>query len=514
MVHYQTIVATDQPAPPTQRPGAFLANFQVKPWLAAGALLTTTLLGGIGGAMTTRWLSPPDTPPSPPPITSRAGEALPAASFSSIVKATLPAVVNISTTRTTRGQVDPGFDLPFFPDIFGPAPRRQPTNSLGSGVVVSADGYILTNHHVVDGASDIKATFADGRVLKAKLIGTDPKTDVAVLKVDENNLPAIPLGDSNQVEVGDFALAIGNPFDLGQTVTFGIVSALGRGNLGIETYEDFIQTDAAINPGNSGGALINLQGQLIGINTAIIARGAQGNQGIGFAVPVNMARLVMEQLVTKGRVVRGYLGVTLQDLNEALAKQFGVQNQRGVVITDVAPDSPARQAGLQPGDVILEFNGQPVRDLRTLRLTVAQTPPGTTVKLKLLRDKAPREVSAKLDELPEDQPLAKAPDDDAPRANAPTGSALAGVTVGDLSPTLRSRLNLSSGVIVRAVRPDSAAAEAGLQRDDIILQVNQQPVTSPAAFDAAVRQSQGEVLLRIYRGGVNLFLVVPRGGRD
>ncbi|MCS7080302.1 MAG: DegQ family serine endoprotease [Chloracidobacterium sp.] len=510
MTRYQTIV-------PITRPFQAIANhaLHIKTWLAVALLVTAALLGGVGGTAAARWFNPP--PPPTPPVIVRPGGAsdasLPATGFASVVKATLPAVVNISTTRTTRSQPDLGFEFPFFPDIFGPTPqRRQPITSLGSGVVVRSDGYLLTNHHVIDGAGDIKVTFADGRSLKAKLIGTDPKTDIAVLKVDETNLPAMPLGDSSQVQVGDFALAIGNPFDLGQTVTFGIISALGRGNLGIEAYEDFIQTDAAINPGNSGGALVNLQGQLIGINTAIIARGAQGNQGIGFAVPINMARLVMEQLITKGRVVRGYLGVTLQDLNEALAKQFGVTNQQGVVVTDVAPDSPAAKAGFQPGDVIVEFEGRPVRDLRTLRLTVAQTPPGTTVKLKILRNKAPRELTATLDELPDDQPLAKGTDDaDAPRTDTPDGGALAGVMVAELSPAVRSRLNLKGGVIVRAVQPNSAAAEAGLQRDDIILQVNQQPISSVAAFDAAVRQSRGEVLLRIYRGGVNLFLVVPLG---
>jgi len=510
MTHYQTIVPNHLTRTLTTH------TLHLKTWLAVSLLILTALLGGIGGTVAARWLTPAapaSAPPPPTPAADRpaATETLPVTGLSPVVKATLPAVVNISTTKATRGQLDPGMGLPFFPDIFGPLPQPRPANSLGSGVVVSPDGYLLTNHHVVDGASDIKVTFADGRSLKAKLVGTDPKTDIAVLKVDEKNLPAIPLGDSNQLEVGDFVLAIGNPFDLGQTVTFGIVSALGRGNLGIETYEDFIQTDAAINPGNSGGALVNLQGKLIGINTAIIARGAQGNQGIGFAVPINMARLVMEQLISKGRVVRGYLGVTLQDLNEALAKQFGVTGNRGVVITDVAADSPASRAGLQPGDVILEFNGQPVRDLRTLRLTVAQTPPGTTVQLRILRNKTPRDISARLDELPEDQPLGALPGGgENDRPSAPAGSALPGVTVGELSPAVRSRLNLKSGVLVRAVQPGSPAAEAGLQRDDIILQVNQQPVTSVAAFDAAVRQSQGEVLLRIFRGGANLFLVVPR----
>ncbi|QUV99012.1 DegQ family serine endoprotease [Chloracidobacterium sp. MS 40/45] len=508
MMHYQTIVPSHITRTLTTH------TLHLKTWLAVGLLAATALLGGIGGTVAARWLTPAapaSTPPPPAADRPAATETLPVTGLSPVVRATLPAVVNISTTKATRGQLDPGPGLPFFPDIFGPLPQQRPANSLGSGVVVSADGYLLTNHHVVDGASDIKVTFADGRSLKARLVGTDPKTDIAVLKVDEKNLPAIPFGDSSQLEVGDFVLAIGNPFDLGQTVTFGIVSALGRGNLGIETYEDFIQTDAAINPGNSGGALVNLQGKLVGINTAIIARGAQGNQGIGFAVPVSMARMVMEQLITKGRVVRGYLGVTLQDLNEALSKQFGVTGNRGVVITDVTADSPASRAGLQPGDVILEFNGQPVRDLRTLRLTVAQTPPGTTVQLRILRNRTPRDISARLDELPEDQPLSALPGagEDA-RPDAPAGSALPGVTVGELSPAVRSRLNLKSGVIVRAVQPGSPAAEAGLQRDDIILQVNQQAVTSVAAFDAAVRQSQGEVLLRIFRGGANLFLVVPR----
>jgi len=507
MLHYQTIVSK-----PTLTALAH-HTLHIKTWLAIGLLTFTALIGGVGGTAAARWLlskgSPHDTAPPPPPDRRTVSDSPLIPGLAPVVKATLPAVVNISTTKTTRAQLDPGFGWPFFPDIFGPLPQQRPANSLGSGVVVSPDGYLLTNHHVVDGASDIKVTFTDGRSLKASLVGTDPKTDIAVLKVDEKNLPAIPLGDSNQLEVGDFVLAIGNPFGLGQTVTFGIISALGRGNLGIEAYEDFIQTDAAINPGNSGGALVNLQGKLIGINTAIIARGAQGNQGIGFAVPINMARLVMEQLITKGRVVRGYLGVTLQDLNDALAKQFGVTGNRGVVITDVAADSPASRAGLQPGDVILEFNGQPVRDLRTLRLTVAQTPPGTTVQLKILRNKTPREVTAKLGELPEDQPLATDPGY-RPPANVPSGAALPGVLVGELSPALRSRLNLKSGVIVREVQPDSPAAEAGLQREDIILQVNQQPVSSVAEFDAAVRQSQGEVLLRIFRGGTNLFLVVPR----
>ncbi|MGQ9897798.1 MAG: DegQ family serine endoprotease [Acidobacteriota bacterium] len=509
MTNYQTIASN-------RITRALLTHtLHLKTWFAILLLTTTALLSSIGGTIAARRLvpvaSPGTPPPSPPAASPMVAETLLTAGLSSVVKATLPAVVNISTTKATRGQLDPGLGMPFFPDIFGPLPQQPPAKSLGSGVVVSPDGYLLTNHHVVDGASDIKVTFSDGRSLKAKLIGTDPKTDIAVLKVDEKNLPAIPFGDSNVLQVGDFALAIGNPFDLGQTVTFGIISALGRGNLGIEAYEDFIQTDAAINPGNSGGALVNLQGKLVGINTAIIARGAQGNQGIGFAVPINMARLIMEQLITKGRVMRGYLGVTLQDLNEALSKQFGVAGKSGVVITDVAADSPASRAGLQPGDVILEFNGQPVRDLRTLRLTVAQTPPGTTVQLRILRNKTPRDVSAKLDELPEDQPLATLPGaDEAPRPDTPTGGALPGVIVSELSPAVRSRLNLKGGVIVRAVQPTSAAAEAGLQRDDIILQVNQQPVTSVAAFDAAVRQSQGEVLLRIFRGGVNLFLVVPR----
>ncbi len=446
--------------------------------------------------------------------------------FTALTKAVSPAVVNISTTQEVKRGGGPvpffgpgGEEDPFgeffgnpFERFFGEPRRPFRAKSLGSGFIIDPKGFILTNNHVVENADEIVVKLNNGKEYKAKVVGRDAKTDIALISIENgpNDLPTTTLGDSSALNVGEWVVAIGNPFGLENTVTAGIVSALGR-HINQGPYDNFIQTDAAINPGNSGGALVNLQGKLVGINTAIIARGAQGNQGIGFAVPVSMARMVMEQLITKGRVVRGYLGVTLQDLNDALAKQFGVTGNRGVVITDVTADSPAGRAGLQPGDVILEFNGQPVRDLRTLRLTVAQTPPGTTVQLKILRNRTPRDISARLDELPEDQPLGSLPgaDEDAP-PNAPAGSALPGVTVGELSPAVRSRLNLKSGVIVRAVQPGSPAAEAGLQRDDIILQVNQQPVTSVTAFDAAVRQSPGEVLLRIFRGGANLFLVVPR----
>ena len=308
--------------------------------------------------------------------------------FAPVVKSILPNVVNVSTSKVTRvsnqfqGQFPGGFQgqelPPFFQQFFGQdfdgnggsgqqKPRDQREESLGSGVIVSPDGYILTNNHVVDGATDVRVTFSNKRQVQAKVIGTDPKTDIAVLKVEGNNYPAITIGDSSKVQVGDYALAVGNPFGVGQTVTMGIVSAMNRGNLGIEDYEDFIQTDAPINPGNSGGALVNDRGELIGINTAILSHGSGGNQGIGFAVPVNMARNVMEQILDHGKVTRAYLGVMAQDITPALSKAMGLTEQRGVLVGDVTPSSPASRSGLQRGDIILEVNGTPMLGSNELR---------------------------------------------------------------------------------------------------------------------------------------------------
>src|ERR1700687_4399853 len=280
--------------------------------------------------------------------------------------------------------VDPFFQQ-FFGKRFGPGPevpKQRREQSLGSGVIVSPEGYVLTNNHVVEGATDVKVTLSDKRELKAQIIGTDAKTDVAVLKLEGANFPAITLGDSSKVQVGDYALAIGDPFGVGQTVTMGIVSAKGRSNLGIEDYEDFIQTDAPINPGNSGGALVNDRGELVGINTAILSHGSGGNEGIGFAIPINMARNVINQIMDHGKVTRGYLGVVIQPITPAMAKQLGLSNVQGALVGDVTPNGPAQKSGVQRGDVILEVNGKPMESSRELRNTISMMQPGETVRVK------------------------------------------------------------------------------------------------------------------------------------
>src|ERR1700726_1331866 len=315
--------------------------------------------------------------------------------FAPVVKAVLPDVVNISTSKVVRGEAEQlpegMFNDPFFRQFFGPdgqgfnkrqqnqAPRSQREESLGSGVIVSPDGYILTNNHVIEGATDVKVTLSNKKQLQAKVIGADPKTDVAVLKIEGSGYPAITIGDSSKVQVGDYALAVGDPFGVGQTVTMGIVSAMNRGNLGIEDYEDFIQTDAPINPGNSGGALVNDRGELIGINTAIISHGSGGNQGIGFAVPVNLARNIMDQILKNGKVTRARLGILPQDVTPTIARQFGVKDSQGALVGEVEANSPAQQAGLKTGDIILEVDSHSVYDANQLRNMISSMQPDSNV---------------------------------------------------------------------------------------------------------------------------------------
>lgn len=323
-------------------------------------------------------------------------------SYADAVEFAAPAVVNIFTSKTVTTR-SPLFDDPlfrhFFGDRFGAVPRSRQETSLGSGVIVSQQGYILTNNHVVAEADEIEVALRDGRISRGKVVGTDPETDLAVIKVELGDLPAITLGDSDQLRVGDVVLAIGNPFGVGQTVTQGIVSATGRTQLGISTFENFIQTDAAINPGNSGGALINAAGELVGINTAIFSRSG-GSQGIGFAIPISLARGVMQQIIEQGRVSRGWLGVEIQDLTPALAESFGLSHQDGVIIAGVLKRGPADRAGLQPGDVILEINGKPVRDVRSALNAITQTLPGHRVKIKGLRNGKDFELDAEVAERP------------------------------------------------------------------------------------------------------------------
>lgn len=433
--------------------------------------------------------------------------------FATVLKPVLPAVVNISSSKVVknRGENMQLFNDPFFRQFFGnqfgqgqAQPRSQREQSLGSGVIITSDGTILTNNHVIDGATDIQVFLSDNRQLPAKLIGTDPKTDVAVIKINATGLPTLSLGDSSSLQVGDVVLAIGDPFNIGKTATMGIVSATGRGGLGIENYEDFIQTDASINPGNSGGALINLHGSLIGINTAILSGEGGGNQGIGFAIPINMARNVMNQLVEHGKVIRGYLGVHIQDVTPGLAKEFGLNQGGGVLIGDVSADTPASKAGLKKGDVILELNGQPVNAANQLQVSISQLPPNTSVKLKIWRDGKAQEVTVTLGELPEQA------DKEGPAENSE--GALQGVDVQNLSPDLAEQLNLppsTKGVVVTEVDPASPAAAVGLERGMVIEEINHKPVTNVAQFKQALAGAANQpVLLLVNQGGVTRYLVI------
>ena len=339
--------------------------------------------------------------------TSRGAENVPLTTFAPIVKRAMPAVVNISSSKVVKNQGgEEGGDLfnnPLFRQFFGgrvpqqqEQPRSQRATSLGSGVVVSPDGYILTNNHVVDGATDVKVSFADKEEYPAKVVGTDKYTDVAVLKINKSGLATLPFANSGKAEVGDVVLAIGEPFGLGQTVTMGIISAKGRAGLGIERFEDFIQTDAAINRGNSGGALIDTRGDLVGINTAILSGETGGNQGIGFAIPANLAKNIMDQILSKGKVTRGYMGILPQELTPDLAKSLGVSNTHGVAVANVVGDSPAAKAGLKINDVITAVNGTNVEDVNSFRLQIAGFAPNTTVHLKVDRNGQTMDVAGDL----------------------------------------------------------------------------------------------------------------------
>lgn len=432
--------------------------------------------------------------------------------FAPVVKKAMPAVVNISSSRVEtapRRSRNSPFPFPF--DFGGPdgGGRARRAESLGSGVIISADGSIMTNNHVVEGATEITVTLSDRREFRAKVIGTDPPTDIAVLKIDAAGLPTLPLGDSAKVQVGDVVLAIGNPFGIGQTVTMGIVSATGRGGLGIEAYEDFIQTDASINPGNSGGALINARGELIGINTAILGGEGGGNQGIGFAVPIYMAREVRDQILKTGKVTRGYMGIIPQDVTPSLARAFGLKEARGVAVAEVVPDAPAAKAGLETGDVITAVDGKPVEDANTFRLRVSRAAPGTTLKLTVNRKGAPRDVTVTLAELPR-----QASEPERGQERGEHGGALQGVSVEDIPPQAARQLGLkdASGVVVTDVDPASPAADAGLRRGDVILHVNRTPVKDSTEFERAIQASgRGAILLLVNRGGVNAFVAIEPG---
>ncbi|MFY9269715.1 MAG: DegQ family serine endoprotease [Candidatus Manganitrophaceae bacterium] len=438
--------------------------------------------------------------------------------FVEISKAITPAVVNISTSRVVRGGEEaPGFpfDDPFFRRFFGDerqrrgAPRERRSQSLGSGVIVDPDGYIITNNHVVAKSDEIKVLLGDKREFKAKLVGSDPKSDLAVIKIEAKDLPTIPWGDSSRLQVGEYVLAIGNPFGLNQTVTMGIVSAVGRANVGIADYEDFIQTDAAINPGNSGGALVNTHGELIGINTAIFSQSG-GYMGIGFAVPSNMVHSVMQSLVKGGKVVRGWLGVSIQEVTASLSKEFGLKESKGALVGDVLPKSPAERAGFKRGDVVVEFNGQAITDSTQLRNLVAQTPVGAKVKVRVVRDKKEKELDVTIEEQPKEVARGGG---GAEEGQEETSTALNGVEVRNLTPDMARQLGLGrneKGVVIVQVEPGSAAEEAGLQRGDLVMEANRKPVRNADEYDEILSKigKEDPILLLINRQGRTMFITV------
>jgi serine protease Do len=445
------------------------------------------------------------------------GPLIPAIGFSPIVKKTGPSVVSITSTSIRKTSDDgdnlsqlfrgfPGFDVPGNPQFRGP--RKQ--QAAGSGVIMTSDGYILTNHHVVDSATKVHVVLADKREFDAKVVGTDSDADIAVIKVDATGLPAVTIGDSSKVEVGDVALAIGNPFALGQTVTMGIVSALGRTGLGIERYENFIQTDAAVNPGNSGGALVNTRGELIGINTAILSESG-GNQGIGFAIPSNMARSLMNQIKEHGQVTRGYIGIVPQDLTPQLASSFGIKDTRGALVSFVEANSPAANAGMQRDDVIREVNGTAINDQGELRNKIAELAPGDTLSVKVLRNGSEKTLSIKVAARPTETASKSEP----ASPDAGTSGKL-GVAIQDLNPQIARQLELPAsvtGVVVTQVQPDSPASDAGLKRGDVIQEVNRKPVKSASDFRNAVTESsKSPLLLLIQREDRTIYTVVEREG--
>ncbi len=495
--------------------------------LPSGGLLAATVVGGLFGSILTLSLVAPSPgrPALPGASWLQAPDAeahYPSVDLAEIAEEATQSVVNISSTKVVRsgpGDASPFLDDPFFRRFFQlppgqGIPQERRAQSLGSGVIVDDDGVILTNNHVVDGADEIKITLADGREFDAELVGSDPQSDVAVIRIkgSPERLKAIPFGDSSALRLADTVLAIGNPFGVGQTVTMGIVSATGRANLGIADYEDFIQTDAAINPGNSGGALLNVKGELVGINTAIVSR-TGGYQGIGFAIPSNMARNIMTSLQQTGKVERGWLGVAIQTLDRELAEAIGIEQAHGVLVADVTDGGPAQKAGIRRGDVILAIAGREVRSTGELRNLVASSQAGKSVTVTILRDQKRRDIDVKLGTLAEDAAAAARGEE---RAPAEASGLLGGVAVENLTTEVRRRFEIppkiDDGVVVTDIARGSAGAKAGIAPGDVILQIDQNPVHDSGDF----RKLAGEVadsksaLVLVERPGGTMFVLVKK----
>ena len=428
-----------------------------------------------------------------------------------IVEKVSPAVVNIDTLRTEvyRSPLAPFFNDPFFRYFFGDSPesqeRRVPVKGLGTGFVFRSDGYILTNNHVIEGAEEIKVTFKDGQQFDGRVVGRDPLTDIAVVKIEANNLPTIPLGDSDAARVGEFVIAIGNPYGLSHTVTTGVLSAKGRpisaGDSGRE-YENFLQTDAAINPGNSGGPLLNLRGEVIGINTAILPYA----QGIGFAVPINMVKAILDPLISKGKVTRAWLGVYIQEVTPEIAEKFGLEKAQGALVADISPNSPAERAGLMRGDIILKIDGQEVKNVSDLQQKVRSRRPGDTVTVEVWRDRKSMVFEVALGELREES------------MQVPTEPMVTlGVEVREITPDLVNRyaLKRTSGVVIVGIDSGGPADRAGLRPGDVVLELNRRRITSLGDWEDALSRIQpGEtVLLLIDRGGRTYFVPLRAGKR-
>ena len=437
-------------------------------------------------------------------LLSRLSDAL-----AEVADASRPAVVNISTTTTVTMEENPFGDMfndPMFRHFFGDQfehgqKRKYKSSALGSGVIVSENGYILTNNHVVKGADEIKVILYDKREFKGKIVGTDSRTDLAVVKINAKDLPILRFGDSNKLKTGDIVLAVGNPFGLNQTITMGIVSAVGRSNIGLADFEDFIQTDAAINPGNSGGALVNTNAELVGINTAIFSTSG-GYMGIGFAIPSDMAKTVMDSIIKHGKVIRGWMGVSIQNLTPELAKSLGIKEAEGALVSGVEKGSPADKAGLKRGDLVIELSGKKVVDSTSLRNMVSASAPGTKLDVKIIRDGKEQTIPITLGEFKEKKVIKK----------TEYNNVLRGITVQEITQSLRDKLNLPdnlNGVVVTDVSSDSPA-QGLLQQGDVVQEVNREAIQSAQDYDQAVGKigDKDAVLLLIYREGGSLYLTI------